>query len=267
MGVPHPPCSCWRACWPPQRSQQSGWFSPRSSHTPPPSAAGSRTGWTRLWVTHGVTVAVGPPQGPISSPSRSQPTWGDTGTVQVAAQVPQVALHVVDGSAVPLAQGAPAGAVAVTAGIRDLGDICGSSRSHTGAISPYPAMAELCWGVTLVPKPRREDTDLPEWYPGDAQEGGPHHCPVHGGEIPLGARCAGREGRDPVVPRDEGPPLVPMDGGTPSGARPAPVTPPQLTGRVLRAAAAAAAGLSLSGHGESSRCRPGGPGPARPAGI
>lgn len=54
--------------------------------------------------------------------------------VQVAAHVAQVTLHVVDGGTVAVAEGAPAGAIAVTPGLGGLGDIWGGGggglKSH-----------------------------------------------------------------------------------------------------------------------------------------
>lgn len=90
----------------------------------------------------GVTGGVGPPQSPIPSPSHGQPTWRDTGTVQVAAQVTQVTVHVVDGGAVPVAEGTPAGAIAVTPGLGGLGDIWMCGREVGVTLGPHPTWAQ-----------------------------------------------------------------------------------------------------------------------------
>ena len=95
--------------------------------------------------------------------------------MQVTAQVTQVTLHVVDGGAVPVTEGAPAGALTVTLGLGGLGGICGGGGgggwSHTGAIScpgsaPQDTQGLLCWDVPLVPKPHRGHTEPPGWCSG-----------------------------------------------------------------------------------------------------
>jgi len=144
-----------------------------------------------------------PPQSPTPSPSRGQPTWGDTGTVCVAARVAQVTVHVVDGGAVPVAEGAPARAVAVTLGIGGLGDIYGARSRVT--LGPSPAWARchgpprglLRWDVTLVPKPTGGHTQS---SPGGTQGmlgiGDPPEPGI--GEIPPGG-MRGMGGDSPPV--------------------------------------------------------------------
>lgn len=125
----HPPCSCWRACWPPPRSRPSGWFSPRSSRRPPPSAAGSRAAGTRLRARRGRQGAQDHPLSPPQHPkTQHSPTCVAAGPMLVVAQVAQVPLHVVDGSAAVVAEGAPAQGVTVSTGLGGLGDVLGEGN-------------------------------------------------------------------------------------------------------------------------------------------
>lgn len=152
----------------------------------------------------GVTQCAGPPPPPpqnaVPSPSHGKPTWGDMGTVQVAAQV---TLQVVDGAAVPVAEGAAAGAITVTLGLGGLGDICGGDWGHAGAAScpgsaPQDTHVLLYWGDTLAPKPHRGHTEHPGGSPSVMLRRGDPLVPGMWGTPPVPRMMLRRE--DPWCP-------------------------------------------------------------------
>lgn len=75
----------------------------------------------------GASGGAGPPP-PQHPKTQHSPTCVAAGPVLVVAQVAQVPLHVVDGSAAVVAEGAPAQGVTVGTGLGGLGDVLGEGN-------------------------------------------------------------------------------------------------------------------------------------------